>query len=224
MHDFAEKAAEGLYIENFHDYDDILKVPPGWVDTSNYADHDTCPSISREIMSKDGWTGKSITILEDYKDPSLRENPDDQRYAVFLLNDQGNFTQYCGTDSFDEALDVAERVETLFSENHLAKGQEKAFFDSYHEKAIHDLKTFDEPFEDEPYHTAVAAATEALANNALQADVHDWLEKYAPCAKLQPPVMNPLGLSYSDSVIEQALKTPEVQKIIGSDHTDDRER
>ena len=224
MNEFAEKLTESLYRENFPDYDDVLKVPPGWADTSNYATFDACPSISRQLPSKNGKPDKNITILEDYLDPNKRESPDYQRYAVFLLDDKGNFTQYCGTDSFDEALDVAQRVETLFSENNLAQGQEKTFFDSYHEKAIHDFETFDEPFEDEPFQTAVAVTTEALANNMLQADVHDWLEKYAPCAKLQPPITNPLGLSYSDSVIERALRDPEVQKAIGGEKSDNYER
>lgn len=224
MHEFAEKLTESLYLENFPDYDDVLKVPPGWADTSDYATFDICPSISRRIPSENGESDKFITIPENYRDSSKRENPDDQRYAVLLWDDKGHFTQYCGTDSFDEALDVAQRVETLFSENHLARGQEKMFFDSYHKKAVHDFKTFDEPFEDEPYQTAVAVATEALASNTLQADVHDWLEKYAPCTKLQPPVTNPLGLSYSDSVIERALRDPEVQKAIGGEKSDNYER
>ena len=217
MNGLAEKVTSDLYRENFPDYDDVLKVPEGWMDSSDYATCDVCPSISRRIPSKDGKSDKFMTILEDYKDPNRRESPDYPRYAVRLQNDKGGLTQYCETDSFYEAMDVARKVEVLFSQNCSAKGQEKDFFDKYHEKAIQNFKHFDEPYEDEPFQTAVAAATEALAGNALQADVHDWVEKYAPCAKLQPPITNPLGLSYSDAVMDRALRDPEVQKIVNAE-------
>lgn len=98
---------EERFISNqiFHDFDDVIEIPEGWVSTSWR--NNACPSMALEIDEQ-----YSVTIWIDYKNPKLRET-EGKRFIVSLETLEEEFTPMGEFDTIEEAIKHAEILKTL---------------------------------------------------------------------------------------------------------------
>lgn len=136
----AERPAAGktepppLYLQEFPDYDDTLKMIPGFKDTSWH--NDACPSISKlyEFSKvKSGVPTDYIEVFQDYKDPERSEFGGQgtayQRYSVFRHSEYANSANNIDrleltTNSWEKAKSTAIKLcKELEAKNSKAQGR-----------------------------------------------------------------------------------------------------
>lgn len=86
-----------LYRTEFPDYDDVLRIPKGFVDCSYH--NDICPHVSQYYRNEE--TELMINIWQDYVDPDKREYSDYPRF-IFSIEINGDVIFECKTDVWEE--------------------------------------------------------------------------------------------------------------------------
>ena len=86
-----------LYKKEFPDYDDVLKIPLGFIDNSWH--NDTCPSILRRYIDTEH-TCVDARIFQDYKNPLLRESEINKRYS-FAIEANSEVIMWKQSDDWD---------------------------------------------------------------------------------------------------------------------------
>jgi hypothetical protein len=102
-----DRVISNLIFENF---DDVIEIPEGWISTSWR--NNACPSMALEIDED-----YSLTIWIDYKNPKLRETVG-KRFIVSLENPEEEYTPMGEFDTIEEALQHANIIKKLRSQNH----------------------------------------------------------------------------------------------------------
>jgi hypothetical protein len=67
------------YLKEFPDYDDTLPTLEGFHDSSYH--NDTCPSLFKWLDEKEE---RFIQVFCDYKDATVREWDDTERFTIFI--------------------------------------------------------------------------------------------------------------------------------------------
>lgn len=75
-----------------------LTLPEGFEDTSWH--NDICPSFSRELAD-----GSKVVIFVDYEDLEKRELSDENRFNVYVINEDDTYKGTLATDVWSKVLE-----------------------------------------------------------------------------------------------------------------------
>lgn len=104
-----QHSKQPLYLQEFPDYDDKLRMIDGFVDASYHNDAAPCIAKYYDLEKEDAPT-TAVEVYQDYKNPELSElsgEPNHKRYNVFKntysSKDGGDISCVLSTNSWEKA-------------------------------------------------------------------------------------------------------------------------